>query len=402
MLLTEKDVISSGNPQFDKIKELCHLSKNLYNAALYDVRQHYFSTDKYKTWQTQRKEFVADKNIDYVALNSHIAGEVLMQVGRTYFSFFRNKTTKRKKIPRYKPKDGFNVVSIPKLAISKKVINLDNGLFQHTLCPKKENISIVSTKEKLHHVKIVYNEIYDVITIYKTYEVADVEKIENDNLAAIDIGLNNIVTLITNIGTRPLLYNGKPIKSINQYYNKRLAKLQSQLPKGQFISKSIKKLTFKRNNKINHELHCISKAVVEYCSSQQISKIVIGQNKDWKDGINIGKKNNQKFVMIPHARLIQMIEYKARMVGITVIVTEESYTSKCSFFDQEKICKHQKYLGKRTKRGLFIDSKGKKWNADVNGAFNILRKVASDEICYSNFQLVEGFAGNPIRCNIAG
>lgn len=397
MYLTEKDIIRQDDSRFEVIKELCQLSKNLYNASLYDVRQHYFNTKQYKTWQTQRLEFVKSKNIDYYSLNSHIAGEVLMQVGRTYLSFFKNQSNKG--LPRYKDKNGYNVVTIPKLAISKKVkYDEKRKVYQYCLLPQTHKITIESKHNNLHHVKFTFNNNH--IVLYKTYEVELPELVaDNERYASIDLGLNNIAAVMTNIGIRPLLYNGRPIKSINQYYNKRLAKLKSELSQNQYSSKQIKRLTQKRNNKINYELHNISKHIVEFCVENQISKLIIGKNKKWKDSINIGKKNNQKFVGVPHARLIDFISYKAKLVGISVVITEENYTSKCSAFDLEKICKHETYLGKRKHRGLFIDGQGRKWNADINGALNIMRKVADDVIIFNN-QSVEGFAGNPLLLNI--
>lgn len=396
MYLTEKDIIKQNDSRFEVLKELCRLSKNLYNASLYDVRQYYFNTKQYKTWQTQRLEFVKNKNVDYYSLNSHIAGEVLMQVGRTYLSFFKNQT--KKSLPRYKDKNGYNVVTVPKLAISKKVkYDEKRNIYQYCLLSSTHKIKIESKHNNLHHVKFTFNT--DHIIVYKTYEIESPELVaDNERYASIDLGLNNIAAVMTNVGIRPLLYNGRPIKSINQYYNKQLSKRKSELSQKQYSSKRIKKLIQKRNNKINYELHNISKSIIEFCVENQISKIIIGKNTKWKDSINMGKKNNQKFVGIPHARLIEFISYKAQLVGISVVVTEENYTSKCSAFDREKVCKHATYLGKRKYRGLFIDNRGRKWNADINGALNIMRKVADDVVVFKN-QSVEGFAGNPLLLN---
>lgn len=125
--------------------------------------------------------------------------------------------------------------------------------------------------------------------------------------------------------------------------------------------------------------------------SKNVSTLVVGKNKNWKQDINIGKKNNQNFVNIPHARFIEMIKYKCELKGISVILTEESYTSKCSFVDSEKICKHSEYLGKREKRGLFVSNKGKRINADLNGSLNILKKVIPN--CFANG--IEGLVVSP-------
>ena len=174
---------------------------------------------------------------------------------------------------------------------------------------------------------------------------------------------------------KPILINGKPLKSINQYYNKKLANLKSKLRNEKKTSKRIKSLTNKRNNKVNDYLHKTSRLITNYLVSNNINTLVVGKNKEWKQDVNIGKKNNQNFVQIPHSRLIDMLLYKCKLRGINVIITEESYTSKCSFLDDEGIKKHKVYKGNRIKRGLFKSSEGVLINADVNGSLNILKKV---------------------------
>jgi putative transposase len=165
------------------------------------------------------------------------------------------------------------------------------------------------------------------------------------------------------------------MKSVNQYYNKTKAKLQSKLENDKRTSKRIEKLTLKRNNKINDYLHKASRYIVNQLVSKDISKLIIGYNKQWKQDINIGKRNNQNFVNIPFYKFISMLEYKCELEGVEMITHEESYTSKCSFLDNEPIKKHDSYLGKRIKRGLFRSSKGELINADLNGSYNIMRKV---------------------------
>lgn len=183
---------------------------------------------------------------------------------------------------------------------------------------------------------------------------------------------------------------------MNQFYNKQKAKLQSFVgDKGN--SNRINNLTHKRNCKVNDHLHKSSRFIIDYCVQYQIKTIIVGKNKQWKTSINIGKKNNQNFVNIPHAKFINMLFYKAEEVGIKIILTEESYTSKCSALDFEKICKHSEYLGKRIKRGLFKDSIGRCINADINGALNIIRKAINDFVVK---QIIDrGFVFNPIKIN---
>ena len=381
--LTEKEIIYSTDERFNLIKELCHLSKNLYNASLYDVRQYYFETKLYRSWQSQRPIFTKNHNPDYYALQSHLAGEVLMQVGRQFISFFNNKSTKKKRIPKYKDKNGFNVVTFPKITISKQIkFDENKQLYTYTLCKKSYSLKIQSTKSNIKMVKFVYDEVNDLIKCFKIYEVEPPKlKKDNSRYFSIDPGLNNIVSIYNNIGIRPLLYNGRPIKSINQYYNKTNAKLKSESPTNIKSSKRLKQLSFKRNNKIDYEMHKISTHIINEAVKNNISKIFIGNNIGWKNEINIGRRNNQNFVNIPYTKLFYQLSYKGLLNGIKVIFTEESYTSKASFFDKDELpvyreSYNQKFSGRRIKRGLYRDSKGNIWNADLNGAANIMRKCS--------------------------
>ena len=305
MDLTEKEIIYSTDERFDLIKELCHLSKNLYNASLYDVRKYYFETKSYRTWQSQRPIFTKNHNPDYYALQSHLAGEVLMQVGKQFIGFFNNKSNKKKKIPRYKDKNGYNVITFPKITISKQIeFDEDKKLYTYTLCKKSYNLKIQSTKPNVKMVKFVYDETNDLIKCFKIYEVEQTElKRDNSRYFSIDPGLNNIVSIYNNIGIRPLLYNGRPIKSINQYYNKTNSKMRAELPTNIKSSKKLKQLSFKRSNKIDYEMHKISNHIINEAVKNNISKIFIGNNIGWKNEINTGRRNNQNFVNIPHTKL---------------------------------------------------------------------------------------------------
>ena len=209
-----------------------------------------------------------------------------------------------------------------------------------------------------------------------------------------------MLTLTSNVdGFKPILIKGGKLKSINQYYNKEKARLQSNLQlqyKDRFTSNRIDKLTRTRNNRIEDSLHKISKYVKDLCLEHNVSRVVIGLNKDWKQEINIGSVNNQNFVNIPHSKLINLIRYKLEEIGVVLIVREESYTSKCSSFDLEEIKKQETYKGKRTKRGLFKTSKGLYLNADVNGSLNIIRKEFGDAAMPAD----RGLILNPVSVRI--
>lgn len=401
MDLTEKEIIYSTDERFDLIKELCHLSKNLYNASLYDVRRYYFETKLYRTWQSQRPIFTKNHNPDYYALQSHLAGEVLMQVGRQFIGFFNNKSNKKKRIPRYKDKNGYNIITFPKITISKQIeFDETKQIYTYTLCKKSYHLKIQSTKPNVKMVKFVYDENNDLIKCFKIYENEHPKfKKDNSRYFSIDPGLNNIVSIYNNIGIRPLLYNGRPIKSINQYYNKINAKLRSELPTNIKSSKKLKQLSFKRSNKIDYEMHKISNHIINEAVKNNISKIFIGNNIGWKNEINTGRRNNQNFVNIPHSKLFNQLLYKGLLKGIEIIFTEESYTSKASFFDKDELpvygeSDNHKFSGRRIKRGLYKDSKGNLWNADLNGATNIMRKCSNK--AYKNIRKTKELMKKPI------
>lgn len=222
---------------------------------------------------------------------------------------------------------------------------------------------------------------------------------DNGNYLGIDLGLNNLASCVSNTGSC-FIINGKPLKSINQYYNKRLAYLKSKLKGNKQVSRQIRSLTNKRNNKIKDYLHKASRVLINHVVSNGINTIVIGHNRCWKQEINIGKRNNQNFVSIPFNMFISMISYKATLEGINVKIVEESYTSKCSFLDNEQICKHEGYAGRRIKRGLFKTSSGSIINADINAAFNIIRKSAKEAFDVSTLPGGRGFWWNPVRISV--
>jgi putative transposase len=203
--------------------------------------------------------------------------------------------------------------------------------------------------------------------------------VDPQRIASIDIGLNNLATVTSNQpGFVPLLVNGRPLKAINQWYHKERARLHSQLPSEQITSRRLETLTDKRNRRVHAYLHLASHRIIETLVTQRIGTLIVGKNDGWKHQIALGKRTNQNFVPIPHARFIEMLVYKAQLVSIQTIVAEESYTSKCSFLDEEPICKHEVYVGKRIHRGLFCANDGRLIHADVNGSYNILRKVIPD------------------------
>lgn len=370
MILTERHIIKQSNSLYNELDNLCFLSKNLYNSALYTVRQFYFTNKKYFNWIKINNQFVSEKQQDYYALPCKVSQQTLKMVDQNMKSFFNAIKVKnsKPKLPKYLDKiKGRFVVTYTNQAISKKA--LQNGYIELS----KTNIKLKTNVKNVKQVRIVPRNNFIVVEIL--YEVRS--KLHNNSketYCGIDFGLNNLITCSFQ-NDSPLIMNGKPLKSINWHYNKEKSRLQSLLDNGKKTSKKIQNITLKRNNRINDYLHKTTKIFVNYLVSKKINNVVIGYNKEWKQGINIGRVNNQNFVQIPYYKLLNMLTYKCEIEGISVIVTEESYTSKCSFLDDEDICKHEKYVGKRIKRGLYKASDGRLINADVNGALNILKKV---------------------------
>lgn len=255
--------------------------------------------------------------------------------------------------------------------------NLYDKVFtQEKLSPQIENyIKIKPEGEDLAHFNRLLLEIS--LPLQPVQTPAQMNKLNYSRVAGIDIGLDNLASITSNhTNLKPVLINGRPLKSINQYYNKKRAQLSSHL-KEKKTSRRLEKLTQKRNNIVDDYLHKSSRYIIDLLLSHQIGTLVIGKNDGWKQKINIGKKNNQNFVFLPHAEFIKKLQYKAVLAGIRVLIQEESYTSKCSFLDFEAIKKHKKYLGKRISRGIFKSKEGIKLNADTNASASVIRSCPS-------------------------
>ena len=391
MYLTERHVIKNNK----ELDEICFKSKNLYNRALYLVRQHYFNTKEYLDFYKLYHTLVDSKDMDYYSLPTKVSVQTLRLLDKSFKSFFallkkkkRGSYVKPVKIPKYLEKEGKYIAVFPKDAVSK--VNIREGLI------KLSTLDIlIPTKVKeseLVEVRVLPRNNHHIVEV--VYKVEDKEiKIDNKRYASVDLGINNLMTVSSNVA-KPFIINGKPLKSINQYWNKERARLQSLLKGNKKTSKRIESITNKRNNKVNDYLHKSSRKLVNLLVSNNISTLIVGYNEEWKENINLGKRNNQTFVNIPFYTLIKQLEYKCKLEGINFILTEESYTSKCSFLDNEEVCKHEKYQGDRIKRGLFKSKEGKLINADLNGSLNILKKVVGD------FSYPIEVCSTPIRVNV--
>ena len=396
MDLTEKEIIYSTDKRFDLIKELCHLSKNLYNAALFEFRQSYFDKEvDTLTWQNLNRIFNQNNQFDYRELPSKVSNAVLKKLGNNISSFWslvkKSDYDRKVGLPKYLHKtDGRFIVEFNKQTFANKRDD-DNNLI---ICKSSLDLRIPTKAEKPQQVRIIPKVGCYLIEVI--YEIKENKPKQNQRVAAIDLGLNNLAAVVTNDGDNPILISGKKIKSINQYYNKMTSKQKSLLPNNIFTSKSLDRLWLKRNNKISYEMHKITKFLANYFDERDVSKVIIGHNSGWKNCINLGKRNNQNFVNIPYTKFINQLTYKCQLLGITVITREESYTSKASFLDYDEIPNYKdetipKFSGKRIKRGLYR-STTRKINADVNGAYNIMAKENPNYIISKREQL--GF--NPI------
>lgn len=399
MRLVEQHIIKSNNQYYKDLKELCRKSKNLYNTTLYTIRQHFFEAKSYLPYVQVDKIFKDMNNIDYRSLPSQTAQQTMRMVDSNFKSFFKllkmkqnGKYNKKVQIPKYLDKEGYFTLSYTNQQLGRSILS---GIIKLPL----SNIIFHTNKTNVKLVRFVPHSSYIVMEV--VYEVKDVEMLKDNNrYAGIDLGINNLATITSNI-SQSYIVNGRPVKSINQYYNKVKANLQSQL-KDKRTSKRIQRLTFKRNCKIKDYFHKSTSYIVNQLVFDSINTVVIGQNKDWKQDINTGTKNNQSFTSIPHSMFINMLKYKCQLKGINIVCIEEPYTSKSSFLDSDPIpsLKNENidFSGKRIKRGLYRSSNGSIINADVNGSFNILRRFVLKEVGdVSLLPIDRGFVFNPIR-----
>ena len=411
ILYTRKIQIKRTDQAYKELDQMMFLSKNLYNVCLYRERQTFFKKrdcqdleekKKLKSYLTNSeliKQLQDENQTDYRALPAIVSQQVCNQVFDNYQSFFsKRKSDKLAQIPHYKDKaKGRNKLSFPKNAISIK--ELRKGFIKLSSVDTKFRIPDEINYQDIQQVDVIKRAGHiQVLVMYKVPKPA--LKADNGRCLGIDLGLNNLATVVSNFkGFKPTIYDGKPLKAMNQKYNKYSSKLRSKLTikgKERYISHKINSLTRNRYNFIEDCFHKISTDIINQAVSNNVTTIVVGNNDLWKQEINLGKRNNQNFVQIPFEILIKKLKYKAFAKGINVITTEESYTSKCSFFDNEIPCKHENYQGKRIHRGLFRTSDKKTINSDVNGALNIIKKVVPT-FCCETAGLEVADVANPLR-----
>jgi putative transposase len=403
MQIVEQHIINLNSPFYEECDNLCLKGKDLYNSCLYVIRQAYFNGDNVIN---QLHHLMKDTR-QYKALPAKVSSSVLLMVQKNFKSFFKansdfkkhpSKYKAKPRIPKYLDKDnGRFLVSYTNQAISKKVFKVANKIkLSNTNIEVSTNITDFNI---INCVRIVPRLGYYVLEI--VYTIKENDRLEdNGRYYAIDLGVNNLGTITSNDkDLKPLIINGKPLKSINQFYNKKLAYYKSQIDKRNQNknTKRTNRLHLKRKNKIDNYLHKASKEIISLCKENDINTVIVGKNDNWKQEINNGKQNNQNFINIPHSRFIEMIKYKCEIDGINLIIREESYTSKASFLNLDHIPNYgdkniQKFSGYRKTRGLYkIKGSDIMLNSDVNGSYNILRKAIPN--VFSNG--IEGFGVIP-------
>lgn len=394
----EQHNIKYGTDFYKFVDEMCFKSKNLYNYANYIIRQEFINNGN---WIKYNQLFQLVKESEpYKDIGSNTGQGTLRVLDKNWKAFFKaikdwkknpSKYLGRPKIPKYKDKDGRFLLSLD----SNKV-KLKDGYVYFAWKPFKpyNNMFKTNAQERILQCRFIPRCGKYVMEIVYEIEVPDISE-TSERVAAIDIGVDNFITMVNNIGENPIAVKGGVIKSINQFYNKQKANIQSELKKvnGKDWSNKLQKLTDKRYEMIKYQMHCISKYVVDWCVLYGIDTLIVGHNDEWKQK----KQGMQNFTYIPYELFIQMLAYKCENNGIKFVENEEAYTSGTSFLDNEDPVKENYNKERRVHRGLFIADCGKKINADVNGAYQILKKVIPDAFSKG----IEGAGSHPTIINLA-
>ncbi len=399
MLLTQTNRLKLNKQETDIARQLCRLSENMFNVGLYNVRQYFFQERKYLRYEGNYHHSKTNEN--YELLATDIAQQTLKIVDRSFSSFFKLLSMKQRgelnvkvNIPSYLPNDGYFLLVIPirprdleKIPSKNWVFTVptsrkfrrEHGTFSFTIPERLRGFDI----KEIRILPKLGGRYFDAAFVYEGVEE---EKIKSSSeILGIDLGLDNFATCVSTT-QESFILNGRNIKSVNQWYNKRNAQLQSikDLQGLQGLTHRQAALLDRRNHQVKDFLNKSARYVVNWCIERGISKIVVGYNPDLKQGVNLGKRNNQNFTQIPVFTFKRKLESLCERYGIEVVEQEESYTSKASSLDGDALPvwnadnpKSYKFSGKRIKRGLYRAAKGWVVNADANGALNILRKHTS-------------------------
>jgi len=375
-------------PPSAELKSLCRAANALYNEANFQFRQFFFLLGEVKTYYDL--DFILKGYPCYRALPAQTNQQVLRQVVQDWQNFFASCKAKRDspakfrgpvRPPGYKPRGGQCVATF-----TNQNTRLKGGWIHF---PKRCGIPPVRTRVPAYQqVRVVPRGRCYVLEVVHEREAEDLG-LDKARVVGIDVGLNNLVTAANNAGLRPFIIRGGVAKSVNQFYNKVNARLQSKKDKNglSFYTKNQQQLNEWRKRKLRDFFHKASRHVVNYCVAHDIGRIIIGQNKGWKQNLALGRRNNQNFAQVPLAQLVQMITYKAALAGIDITLVSEPYTSQASALDGDEIAKghctgrrlrQARKGGKTCRCNLYKRANGEYVHGDVNGAANIIRKAVPD------------------------
>ena len=391
-LILKQQIKHLTKEEYNILRELCRIAKNLTNQAIYNVRQHYFQEKQYLRYEANCYEMKYLEN--YKLLNSNMAQQTLKNVDQMFKSFFALiKLAKQGKynfrhirLPNYLPKNGYTNLIIGQIRLRKD--NILTIPFSNTFKKKYNNkieikIPQVLEDKKIKQIQIIPKFNARFFEIQYTYEIQEEDiQLNINNALAIDLGVNNLCTCVTNTG-KSFIVDGRKLKSINQFFNKQNAKLRSIKDK-QNIKRQTKQqylISNKRKNRVDDYINKTCRYIINYCIVNDIGTLVIGYNQSFQCKTNLGKRNNQIFTHLPFGKIREKLEYLCKRYNINYVMQEESYTSKASFFDDDELPTYNmdnpqtyEFSGKRVKRGLYQTKDGYLFNADCNGALNILRK----------------------------
>ena len=391
-LILKQQIKHLTKEEYNILRELCRIAKNLTNQAIYNVRQHYFQEKQYLRYEANCYEMKYLEN--YKLLNSNMAQQTLKNVDQMFKSFFALiKLAKQGKynfrhirLPNYLPKNGYTNLIIGQIRLRKD--NILTIPFSNTFKKKYNNkieikIPQVLEDKKIKQIQIIPKFNARFFEIQYTYEIQEEDiQLNINNALAIDLGVNNLCTCVTNTG-KSFIVDGRKLKSINQFFNKQNAKLRSIKDK-QNIKRQTKQqylISNKRKNRVDDYINKTCRYIINYCIVNDIGTLVIGYNQSFQCKTNLGKRNNQIFTQLPFGKIREKLEYLCKRYNINYVMQEESYTSKASFFDDDELPTYNmdnpqtyEFSGKRVKRGLYQTKDGYLFNADCNGALNILRK----------------------------
>src|SRR5215469_13085971 len=417
MQLVEQHVTDRKDPRYRVIDEAAFKSKNLYNAALYEIRQSYIHEGKYLNYHEMDKRMQSHEA--YKALPAKVSQQVLVLLDKNWTAFFEakaayeqdpSKFTGRPRLPKYKHKtEGRNILIYTIQAMSRGKRGLKRGIIKPSMVPIE--VKTQQDPKKIDQVRIVPRNGHYVVEV--VYTKAPVQtQVDPAFCVAIDLGVTNVAAITANrVGFIPRLVNGRTRKAMNQWYNKRMKELTLCLPKAdrERVTRQMEQFSTRRNRQVNHYLHEALKRIIDFLVKEGVGTIIVGKNPLWKQEAGMGRRNNQNFVAIPHARFIDMLTYKASLVGIQVEVQEESYTSQASFLDLDPIPTYKpddeeeySFSGKRIgrRKRLYRAKDGTIICADVNGSYNILRKRKPDAFKHVDAKGLAAYVVQPVRLAI--